>query len=129
MQGHDRQGSTIVIAPKRLPRWLAAGALIIASTLLSFVLAELFLRSTRRLETFFDPLQYEPEVASEGWKRAFVRDYAKLQKTARLGTDLGGYVHDPDLGFEVASEDHTPMLFVLIEHGLELGSDEEIKVP
>ena len=103
MQDHDREGGTIVIAPKRLPRWLAAGALIIASTLLSFVLAEILLRSTRRLETFFDPLQYEPEVASEGWKRAFMRDYAKLRKTARLGTDLGGYVHDPDLGWDTPS--------------------------
>src|SRR5262249_18294543 len=50
--------------------------------------------------TFFDPLQYEPQLASEGWKRAFVRDYAELQKRAHLGTDLGGYVHDSDLGWD-----------------------------
>jgi hypothetical protein len=90
----------IVIAPNGSPRWLAAAALIIASTLVSFVVAEVFLRSTRPLEAFFDPLQYEPELASEGWERAFVRDYAQLQKRAHLGTDLGGYVHDPDLGWD-----------------------------
>jgi hypothetical protein len=89
-----------VIAPKRFPKWLAAGALVIASTLVSLVLVEVFLRSTSRLETFFDPLQYEPEVASEGWKRAFVRDYAQLRKRGQVGTDLGGYVHDPDLGWD-----------------------------
>ena len=74
--------------------------LVVASTLLAVVVAEVFLRSTHRLETFFDPLQYEPAVASEGWKRAFVRDYARLQRSGRLGIDLGGYVHDPDLGWD-----------------------------
>jgi hypothetical protein len=64
------------------------------------LLAEVFLRSTRSLETFFDPLQYEPELASEGWKRSFVRDYAKLRKRAHMGRDLEGYVHDPDLGWD-----------------------------
>ena len=83
-----------------LRKWLAGGALAVASMLLTLVLVEAYLRSTRSLETFFDPVQYEPELASEGWKRSFVRDYAKLRKSARMGTDLGGYVHDPDLGWD-----------------------------
>jgi hypothetical protein len=89
-----------VSAPKGSAKWLAPVALVIASTLLSLAVAEVFLRSTRRLETFFDARQYEPDVASEGWKRAFVRDYAYLRKRGLLGTDLGGYVHDPDLGWD-----------------------------
>ena len=89
-----------MLAPTRWPRWLAAGALIIASTVLGLAIAEIVLRSTRPIESFFDTLQYEPDVASEGWKRAFVRDYAQLRKRAYVGTDLGGYVHDPELGWD-----------------------------
>lgn len=90
----------MVTGPKGVPRWLAAGALLIVSTLLSLAVAEVVLRSTRSLESFLDPLQYEPELASEGWKRAFLRDYAMLRRSGRIGTDLGGYVHDPDLGWD-----------------------------
>ena len=126
-------------APRRLPGWLAAGALIIASTLLCLVLAEVFLRSTRRLETFFDPLQYQPEIASEGWKRAFVRDYARLRKKGLVGTDLGGYVHDPDLGWDTPNHvrgvhryelDKRPGVFRVavvgdsFTYGAEVGDDE-----
>jgi hypothetical protein len=121
-----------------LSRWLGA-ALIIASTLLAFVLAEVFLRSTRRLETFFDPLQYEPQLASEGWKRAFVRDYAQLRSKGHVGTDLGGYVHDPDLGWDTPNHvrgvrgyklDKRPGVFRVavvgdsFTYGAEVGDDE-----
>jgi hypothetical protein len=100
MRNHDGEGGTIVIAARGLPKWLALVALVIASTALSLLLAEVFLRSTRRLETFFDSRQYEPDIASEGWKRAFVRDYAYLQKRALLGPDLAGYVHHADLAWD-----------------------------
>ena len=89
-----------MIAPGRSAKWLAPLALGIASMLLSLGVVEVFLRSTRRLETFFDARQYEPDVASEGWKRAFVRDYAYLQRKSLLGADLQGYVHDPELGWD-----------------------------
>ena len=88
------------MTPRGVRTWLGQGALIVASMLIALALAETFLRSTRSLETFFDPLQYQPELASEGWKRAFVRDYAKLKKDGHLGRDLGGFVHDPDLGWD-----------------------------
>jgi hypothetical protein len=113
--------------------------LVVASTLLALLVAEIFLRSTRRLETFFDPLQYEPELASEGWKRAFVRDYARLQRKGQVGTDLGGYVHDPDLGWDTPNHvrgdrryqlDKPPGVFRVavvgdsFTYGAEVGDDE-----
>jgi hypothetical protein len=71
-----------------------------ASTLLSLALTEVALRRVYRLEGLFDALQYDPELASEGWKRAFVQDYEQLRKKASVGTDLAGYVHDPVLGWD-----------------------------
>jgi lysophospholipase L1-like esterase len=81
-------------------RWLANTALVASSILLAFALIEGILRWNQRLEALFEPLGYEPELASEGWKRCFVRDFRKIRKKGRIGEDLGGYVHDPDLGWD-----------------------------
>jgi hypothetical protein len=139
MPGHGREGDTIVTVPRRVPGWLAAGTLLVVSTLICLVVAEIFLRSTRRLETFFDPLQYEPDVASEGWKRAFARDYAQLRKKGLMGPDLAGYVHDPDLGWDTPDHvrgarrygvDKRPGVFRVavvgdsFTYGAEVGDDE-----
>ena len=90
----------MLASPKGWRGGLAQCSLVLVSVLLGLALTEGVLRSTHRLESFFDPLQYEPELATEGWKRAFLRDYGKLRTTAQLGTDLVGYVHDPDLGWD-----------------------------
>jgi hypothetical protein len=54
---------------------------------------------TYNIETFFEALQFKPEIASEGWARAFVRDYALVREHGP-GPDLRGYVHDPELGWD-----------------------------
>jgi hypothetical protein len=89
-------------------KWLVPAALLIASTLLSLALTEILLRQMYRLESLFDGLQYDPDLASDGWKRAFVRDYEQLRKNASLGTDLGGYVHDPVLGWDTPNHVRGP---------------------
>ena len=124
---------------RALTRWLVPAALLVGSTLFSLGAAEIVLRYMYRLETFFDSLQYEPELASEGWQRAFVRDYAQLRRRARLGTDLGGYVHDPDLGWDTPNhvrgarqfqENKPPGAFRVVAvgdsftYGAEVGDDE-----
>ncbi len=94
--------------PSRLPSWVVAASLAVVSTLVSLALAEALLRRVYRLEDLFAQRQYEPAVASEGWQRAFVRDYGRLRKTGRLGTDLGGYVHDPELGWDTPNHVRGP---------------------
>ncbi len=81
-------------------RRLTKAALMAGAILLAVALTEGFLRWKGSLEALFDPLWYEPELASEGWERCFVRDFGKLRKKDRIGNDLGGYVHDPDLGWD-----------------------------
>ena len=81
-------------------KWIARAALVACSIFLAFALIEGFLRWNQSLEAFFEPLQYEPELASEGWERCFVRDFHTLRKRGRIGEDLGGYVHDPELGWD-----------------------------
>jgi lysophospholipase L1-like esterase len=69
--------------------------------LLGLAVAEIVLRSTLTIEDLFGRLITHPELASEGWARSFVRDYGELRRRAELGADLGGYVHDPLLGWDV----------------------------
>jgi hypothetical protein len=88
------------VTSDRRRKWLAKAALISGAILLALALGEGFLRLNRSLEALFEPLRYEPQLASEGWKRCFVRDFRKLRRKGRIGNDLAGYVHDPDLGWD-----------------------------
>jgi lysophospholipase L1-like esterase len=85
---------------EHLSKWLIRGAIVAGSLLLALAMTEAYLRWNWSLEELFEPLQYDPRLASEGWERCFVRDYGKLRKRGRIGNDLGGYVHDPDLGWD-----------------------------
>jgi hypothetical protein len=89
-----------------LQKWLTNIALIAVSLLLALALVEFWVRRARTLESLFDPLRYEPEAASMGWKRCFVRDYAKLKRKGRIGDDLGGYLYDPELGWDTPQHVH-----------------------
>ena len=57
----------MLASPKGWRGGLAQCSLVLVSVLLGLALTEEVLRSTHRLESLFDPLQYEPELATEGW--------------------------------------------------------------
>jgi hypothetical protein len=93
--------------------WLLRGALLAASLLMSLAAVEILLRIGYDLETLFAWLQFEPEIATEGWERAFLRDYAQIRKRHALGNGLDDYQHDPDLGWDSpghirGARSHTP---------------------
>lgn len=71
------------------------------SLLLALAASEAVLRSTLTIEDLFVPLVTHPELASDGWARSFVRDYEDLRRRGDMGADLGGFVHDPLLGWDV----------------------------
>jgi hypothetical protein len=73
----------------------------VAGFVLSVVLAEALLRARFPVEELYARLLTYPEIASEGWMRAFVRDFAELRARGELGPDLGGFEHDPLLGWDV----------------------------
>ncbi|MBI2357551.1 MAG: SGNH/GDSL hydrolase family protein [Deltaproteobacteria bacterium] len=79
---------------------LFRSALLVGSVVVALAVSETYLRVTRPLETFFNDLQFKPEIASEGWERAFVRDYGVLRRQGALGGDLHGFLHDPELGWD-----------------------------
>jgi hypothetical protein len=80
--------------------WLLRGALLAASLFMSLATVEILLRIGYDLETLFAWLQFEPEIATEGWERAFLRDYAQIRKRHALGNGLDDYQHEPDLGWD-----------------------------
>lgn len=71
------------------------------STLCGILLAEVVLRRTLSIEDLYGPILTNPTVASEGWARTFERDYRSMRERSEIGADLGGYVHDPLLGWDV----------------------------
>src|SRR5260370_31852850 len=98
---------------KMRKEWLLRGALLAASLLMSLAAVEILLRIGYDLETLFAWLQFEPEIATEGWERAFLRDYAQIRKRHALGNGLDDYQHDPDLGWDSPGQirrarSHTP---------------------
>lgn len=70
-----------------------------ASVAMALAISETFLRMNYDIDAFFETLQFKPEIASEGWERAFVRDYAQFREHGP-GNDLTGDKHDPELGWD-----------------------------
>ncbi len=88
----------------KLTEWVIRSALVVGSVAVAFSIFETYLRTTLPLETLFAGLQYNPEIASEGWQRAFVRDYSQIRRPDP-GSDLlsrWGFQHDPELGWDSA---------------------------
>ena len=80
---------------------LVKAALALLSIVLVLLVIEVWLRMTTPVEDLYAQLATYPELASDGWARSFVRDYAELSKRGALGSDLGGYIHDSFLGWDV----------------------------
>lgn len=82
-------------------RWTRLLLVAIASLVLSLSLVEALLRARLSIEDLDASLLTYPELASRGWMRAFVRDAGRFRARGELGSDLGGFVHDPVLGWDV----------------------------
>lgn len=76
--------------------WTAA----IASLALAMVAVEFYLRATRSVQSLFGDLQEYPEIASEGWARAFVHEYEEIVGRGALAHGLTGDRSDPLLGWD-----------------------------
>lgn len=82
--------------------FLARAALVIGSICACFATLEFVVRSSFTLEALYSDLDRIPEIASVGWQRAFVKDYAQAvaRGTSFLGNDLLGFSHDSELGWD-----------------------------
>lgn len=65
--------------------WPRRASPALVSLALSFALVEIVLRMRLGVEDLYADLLTYPELASTGWARAFVRDYAVLRDRGEVG--------------------------------------------
>jgi len=75
--------------------------LVALSVVVAVGAIEILLRLTYDVEDLYAVFQLKPEIADAGWQRAFVKSYGPLRGSGALVNDLVGYVHDPELGWDV----------------------------
>ena len=75
--------------------------LVALSVVVAVGAVEIVLRLTYDVDDLYAAFQLKPEIADVGWQRAFVWDYGRVRGSDALVNDLAGYVHDPELGWDV----------------------------
>jgi hypothetical protein len=100
--------------------------LAILSLVVSLAALEIVLRYRLAVEDLYARLETFPELASAGWRRAFLRDYGALRAHGAVGPGLGGLVHDPVLGWDVpgrirTSREMSPVVPAVLRRVLFLG--------
>lgn len=76
--------------------WLIRCALVAASVLAGLALTETYFRHVPSLESSF----LDPALTSAAWQLDYLRDYKAFAARKLIGSDLTGYVHDPELGWD-----------------------------
>ena len=84
-----------------MKEFLVRLGLVALSVVVAVGAIEIVLRLTYDVDDLYAVFELKPEMADVGWQRAFVRDYGRVRGSDALVNDLTGYVHDPELGWDV----------------------------